>query len=660
MKAKALIVGAVGLAGMVLLLLLVIILPSSEETCGAGTPVVPSTTQALTEPNCPATGAAAEAGLQDGALRALRCVVARFGMMDMRGVVADDAYPDHREGRAVEFIVGSDQAKGDAIVAFLQQSAANFHIDYVLWKQRSWTPDAANGTQWTPMEDRGDPVRNHMDRVQVTIKSVVATSTVSAPPEVSLASMPGPVNEAGKLTGAGRRQYPMAAGTFTISDVFGARGGTHMGVDFAGAAGTPIYAASDGLVVASGPASGFGDWVVIDSIDESGKRYSTVYGHMYESGIHVHTGDIVTMGQHIADVGSNGESTGPHLHFEVVPGGRLTGGKQVDPMPWLAGSALPTAGTTPTCENGFGSAGGNLAPGKVPPELEIWYRRAGSLCPQISASLLAAQGQQESGFHRGLTSPAGAQGLAQFLPGTAASLAPDGQPYVIDADGNGTASVWDDGDAIIGQGRYMCALAQKIQGWENEGKVTGDVAALSLAAYNAGEGAVLASGGMPNQVAAHFTETRPYVTNILAAEANFRSMGSEGRFQPNTSASLGPQVVSAGEQWLGTRYVFGGGGAQGPSNGGFDEPGFTAASVFAASGGAITLPGTAEQQWEQGVEIPLIKAQAGDLVFGNFGVRGPATVGVYTGDGRMLHAEPGGVVAEVPLQNGMKARRVGQ
>lgn len=659
MKAKVLVGGVLGVSMALVTLVLVIILPSSEEACGTSTPTIPVATTARTEPNCPATGSPAEVGLQDGALRALRCVVARFGNMDMRGVIADDAYPDHRVGRAVEFIVGADQAKGDSIVTFLQENAAAFRIDYVIWKQRSWTPAAASGTQWTPMEDRGDAVRNHLDRVQVSIKAVAATSTAVQTPDVSLAAMPGTVNEAGRLSGAGRRQYPLAAGTFTVSDVFGARGGHHLGVDMAAPAGTPIYAASDGLVVASGPASGFGDWIVIDSLDESGRRYSTVYGHMYDNGLFVRTGDIVTMGQHIAAVGSNGESSGAHLHFEVVPGGRLTGGSQVDPMPWLSGSNLPTP-TTPNCDNGFGTAGGNLASGKVPPELEVWYRRAGSLCPEISSSLLAAQGQAESGFRRGLTSPAGAIGLAQFLPSTATSLAPDGQPYVIDADGNGQASPWDDGDAIIGQGRYMCTIAKTVKGWMEQGKVTGDLTSLTIAAYNAGEGAVLASGGMPNQVPGHFSETRPYVARILAAEAGFRSMGSNGRFVPDAAASLGPQIAAAGHEWIGTPYVFGGGGAQGPTNGGFDEPGLTAAAVFSASGGTITLPNTAEQQWEIGVEVTLLEATQGDLVFGNFGPRGPSAAGIYLGNGKMLHAEAGGVVSEVPLLNGMKARRIGQ
>lgn len=484
-----------------------------------------------------------------------------------------------------------------------------------------------------------------------------AHSTATGAP--SLAAGVGPI----------RRTLPLAAGTFTVSDVFGARGGTHKGVDFAAADGTTIYSVSDGRVVAAGPASGFGNWIVVDSVDTNGRAYSAVYGHMWDSGVHVHVGDTVVAGQPIAQVGSAGESSGPHLHFEIVPGGRFTGGRQIDPLPWLDGAPTPDVGgaqafsSDPRCNRGFGTAGGALAAGKVPQELEIWYRRAGSICPQITPSLLAAQGRQESGFRRGASSTAGAQGLAQFLPGTAASIDPDdGQPYVIDADGNGVASVWDDGDAIIGQGRYMCALAHKISAWESQGRVQGDVVALTLAAYNAGEGAVLASGGMPNQVAAHYAETQPYVANILAMEPQYRAQGSTGRFTPQEGAG-GVQVVQAAQQWLGTPYVWGGGGPQGPSGGGMDGPGLTSAAVFAASSGTVTLPRTAEQQWEAGVEVPLSKLQPGDLVFSSFGPRGPAEVGIYSGNGRMIQSRPAAYghssgVTEVAVPGDGRGRRV--
>ncbi|MBF6335638.1 peptidoglycan DD-metalloendopeptidase family protein [Nocardia abscessus] len=497
-------------------------------------------------------------------------------------------------------------------------------------------------------------------RAAATATSGASQTNPAATATPSLAAGVGPL----------RRTLPMATGTFTVSDTFGSRGGAHRGVDLAAPDGTPIFSVSDGRVVAAGPASGFGNWIVVDSVDTNGRSYSAVYGHMWDSGVLVRPGDTVTAGQHIGAVGSAGESSGPHLHFEIVPGGRFTGGRQIDPLPWLDGAPTPDVGgaraysSDPRCSLGFGTAGGALAAGKVPQELEIWYRRAGSICPQVAPSLLAAQGRQESGFRRGATSPAGAQGLAQFLPTTAVSINPDdGQPYVIDADGNGVASVWDDGDAIIGQGRYMCAIAHKIQRWQAEGRVQGDIVALTLAAYNAGEGAVLASGGMPNQVAAHYAETQPYVRNILAMEAQYRAPGSLGRFTPGQGSS-GDQIVEAAHEWLGTPYVWGGGGPQGPSGGGLDGPGLTAAAVFAASSGTVTLPRTAEQQWEAGAEVPMSRAQPGDLVFSSFGPRGPAQVGVYAGNGRMIQSVPGadarsgGGVSEVAVPGDGRARRV--
>ncbi|PEH76425.1 peptidase M23 [Nocardia sp. FDAARGOS_372] len=184
--------------------------------------------------------------------------------------------------------------------------------------------------------------------------------------------------------------------------------------------------------------------------------------------------------------------------------------------------AAPAAPTG--CEAAISESGhDDLAPGAVPDEYEQWYRHAGTLCPQITASLLAAQGKQESGFNPNAESSAGAQGIAQFLPGTAAAMNPDdGRPYVIDADGNGTASVWEPADAITGQGRYMCALARKIDSWIAEGAVTThNPLELYLAAYNAGEGAVLRSGGFPTGHSDYQVQTRPYVDTILAQARHY-------------------------------------------------------------------------------------------------------------------------------------------
>ncbi len=64
----------------------------------------------------------------------------------------------------------------------------------------------------------------------------------------------------------------------------------------------------------------------------------TIYGHMIFGSQTVAVGDTVTMGQVIGDVGSTGASTGPHLHFEVRPGG----GDAIEPLGWLATNVTET------------------------------------------------------------------------------------------------------------------------------------------------------------------------------------------------------------------------------------------------------------------------------------------------------------------------------
>lgn len=150
--------------------------------------------------------------------------------------------------------------------------------------------------------------------------------------------------------------WPVA--NYTLSSPYGARsGGFHYGDDLAAPLGTPIVAAGDGTVMAAGAASGFGQWIIIDHII-NGTKVSTVYGHMYPDGMFVHTGAIVKQGQHIANVGANGEATGPHCHFEVWPGGRLTGGHAVDPASYVNGNASSTG----SVENVDNSSTGGVNP----------------------------------------------------------------------------------------------------------------------------------------------------------------------------------------------------------------------------------------------------------------------------------------------------------
>lgn len=116
-----------------------------------------------------------------------------------------------------------------------------------------------------------------------------------------------------------------AAGAFTSG--YGMRWGSfHAGIDIANAVGTPIYSVMSGTVINSGPASGYGQWIRVQHDDGS----MAVYGHM--SALYVSAGERVSAGQTIAGMGSEGFSTGSHLHFEIHPAGM----GPVDPVGWFA------------------------------------------------------------------------------------------------------------------------------------------------------------------------------------------------------------------------------------------------------------------------------------------------------------------------------------
>lgn len=114
------------------------------------------------------------------------------------------------------------------------------------------------------------------------------------------------------------QEYAYAPVTGKLTSNFGWRtdpmhGGRrfHGGVDLAAPMGMPIYAPQAGVVVYSGYYGGYGNVVVL----HHGNSLYTLYGHA--SRRLVNTGDSVYRGQAIAQVGSTGRSTGPHLHFEV-------------------------------------------------------------------------------------------------------------------------------------------------------------------------------------------------------------------------------------------------------------------------------------------------------------------------------------------------------
>jgi murein DD-endopeptidase MepM/ murein hydrolase activator NlpD len=174
-------------------------------------------------------------------------------------------------------------------------------------------------------EARGRPLtvnelKSELDRVARGVESradymdVVESELMKARARRALLPENTPVPEGFVGSGYGMRVDP-----------FTGQMAMHAGLDFAAPAGTPILAAAGGVVVNAGSHPEFGNMVEIDH----GNHLSTLYAHARR--LFVKTGDIVREGQKVAEVGTTGRSTGPHLHFEV----HVNGAAQ-NPMRFLA------------------------------------------------------------------------------------------------------------------------------------------------------------------------------------------------------------------------------------------------------------------------------------------------------------------------------------
>ena len=111
------------------------------------------------------------------------------------------------------------------------------------------------------------------------------------------------------------------------------KSGFHTGVDFAVPEGTDILAACDGVVQANNWGAAYGKQVIVKA-NVKGKDVWMIYAHCSQT--FVKAGAKVQKGQHIAESGNTGNSSGPHLHFEVRDNARWSAGKPIDPADVLA------------------------------------------------------------------------------------------------------------------------------------------------------------------------------------------------------------------------------------------------------------------------------------------------------------------------------------
>lgn len=161
---------------------------------------------------------------------------------------------------------------------------------------------STRGEELTPDEIRANALLQQMD--QLNLYRIAAEKAPFA----------SPVNSVVRFTsGFGTRRDPKTGGRRM-----------HNGADFAGAHGTDIFATADGVVTHAGWQSGFGRLVKI----KHAFGIETLYAH--NTKIRVKVGQRVSRGDHIADMGSTGRSTGTHLHYEV-----RVNGKPVNPMTYI-------------------------------------------------------------------------------------------------------------------------------------------------------------------------------------------------------------------------------------------------------------------------------------------------------------------------------------
>lgn len=166
---------------------------------------------------------------------------------------------------------------------------------------------------------------------EIAKKKAAEAAAARARASQSFAALNIDLNMVGPGTGAIR--WPLAHINH-IGEGFGARGGEHQGVDLLTDGGTPIFAATSGVVrVSQESFGGYGVCITIDTVI-NGVKVTTLYGHMRYGSRQVQSGQTVEVGQLIGLVGSTGRSTANHLHFEVH-----LNGTAIDPLKWLQANA---------------------------------------------------------------------------------------------------------------------------------------------------------------------------------------------------------------------------------------------------------------------------------------------------------------------------------
>lgn len=271
-------------------------------------------------------------------------------------------------------------------------------------------------------------------------------------------------------------------------------------------------------------------------------------------------------------------------------------------------------------------AGGALKTDGIPAADVAWVKKAASICPKITAPIVAGLIKVESSWQAHASSGV-AFGIAQWTPASWLD-------WGVDGDGDGHKNLYDPADAIMATGHRLCHDSAQISAAAG---LNGDPVDLALAAYHDGMGAVTAAGGMPAS-----SLTRWYVATIKKNAATLYTAAASaitGTAGPLPAGVVGT-VIAAARAQLGKPYVF---GSTGPNS--WDCSSLVRHAWRAAG---VQLPRVTFQQVVSPllVRVPLDQARAGDIVFFQIGGR------TSSWNGQIGSAGPWDHVALVSDSNG--------
>lgn len=282
-----------------------------------------------------------------------------------------------------------------------------------------------------------------------------------------------------------------------------AKGGRakHNGVDLAQSYQQIYSQGTTGVVTKNGFHKTMGNYVAIKQTI-AGQPYIFRYMHFNSPAV-VAVGSTVSPGQVIGTSGNTGKSSGPHLHFEVWKGDKTDNGTDLEPLAFMK-SAKSVFDAAKSITNGHSGPGGPQSVGGNTPASSGGGKYSGKFADVINAAgakhgvdplLIACIIQQESNFNPNVVSSAGAKGLMQLMPATAASV--------------GVTKPFDPANNVNGGTKYF---KQQLD--------TFKTVDLALAAYNAGPGNVRKY----KNTIPPFKETQNYVKKITA---NYAGQGGK-------------------------------------------------------------------------------------------------------------------------------------